>query len=38
MPGLSWTLFLPALFRRIVLTLLALMGLKLVADGWHGLA
>ncbi len=25
-------------FRRIVLTLLALMGLKLVADGWHGLA
>lgn len=28
----------PTLFRRIVLTLLALMGLKLAADGWHGLA
>jgi len=27
----------PALFRRIVLALLALMGVKLVADGWHGL-
>lgn len=27
----------PALFRRLVLALLALMGLKLVADGWHGL-
>lgn len=25
------------LFRRLVLGLLALMGLKLVADGWHGL-